>query len=83
MTQSYRFLAADTDLLSERTGVTCQARTSMPRRSSTAREKPSRQAWFDSQGRLRFSFRRFGSGSRAPINFHCAFVTNSNRSLLT
>ncbi len=43
---------------------------------------PSRQARLHAHGRPRLSLRRFGSGSRGPINSHCASVNNSNRFLL-
>ena len=43
---------------------------------------PSRQARFDAHGRPRLSFRRFGSGSRGPIDSHCRSLSNSNRFLL-
>jgi hypothetical protein len=42
---------------------------------------PSRQARLDAQGRPRLSLRRFGSGSKGPINSHCASLNNSNRFL--
>jgi hypothetical protein len=40
---------------------------------------PSRQARLDAHGRPRLSLRRFGSGSSAPTNSHCALLNNSNR----
>jgi hypothetical protein len=43
---------------------------------------PSRQALFVAHGRPRLSLRRFGSGSRGAISFHCSSVNNSNRFLL-
>ena len=43
---------------------------------------PSRQARLDAHGRPRLSLRRFGSGSRGSILFHCASFNSSNRFLL-
>jgi hypothetical protein len=43
---------------------------------------PSKQARFEDHGRPRLSLRRFGSGSKGSISFHCASLSNSNRFLL-